>query len=191
MSEAYGIVTSELSNEIVFYTYAVLNSNLYLHTFEGKWYATAGEWPAIPIPQDKLLFEQMVKIGKDMAAIEKKDYQSDQALSIFSEDIICNEVEIYSPSLSDEIVSFTDAIGNAIRSTVVPKEILHFESSGYEVVREWMKYHSYSYYRKACGKEEFEDLFNLLGRISDFVIQTHESDKIMKQILGGNFLISQ
>lgn len=191
MSEAYGIPSSDLSNEIVFYTYAVLNSNLYLHTFEGKLYATAGEWPAIPIPQDKFLFDQMVKIGKDMATIEKKDYQSDQALSIFSEDIICKEVEMYSPSLSDEIVSFTDAMGNVIRSTVVPKDILHFESSGYEVVREWMKYHSYSYYRKACGKEEFEDLFNLLGRISDFMTQTHESDKIMKQILGGNFLISQ
>lgn len=191
MSEAYGILSSELSNEIVFYSYAVLNSNLYLHTFENKLYATAGEWPAIPIPQDKFLFDRMVKIGKDMAGIEKKDYQSDQALSIFSEDIICKDVEIYSPSLSDEIVSFTDAIGNVIRSTVVPKGILHFESSGYEVVREWMKYHSYSYYRKACGKEEFEDLFNLLGRISDFVTQTHESDKIMKQILGGNLLISQ
>lgn len=191
MSEAYSVPANELSNVIVFYTYAVLNSDLYLHAFEGKLYATAGEWPAIPIPKDKSLFEQMVKIGKDMATIEKKDYQSEQALSVFSEDIINNEFEIYTPALSDEIISFTDVVGNVIHSTVVPKEILHFESSGYEVVREWMKYHSYAYYRKACGKEEFEDLFNLLGRISDFVIQTHESDKIMKQILGGNFLISQ
>lgn len=188
MSAAYGVSTNELSDEIVFYTYAVLNSDLYLHAFEGKLYATAGEWPAIPIPKDKSLFEQMVKIGKDMATIEKKDYQSEQALSIFSEDIINNEVEIYTPALSDEIISFTDAIGNVIRSTVVPKEILHFESSGYEVIREWMKYHSYAYYRKACGKEDFEDLFNLLGRIQDFKNQVVLADIQMKRILGGQFI---
>ena len=188
MSEAYGIHGSELSDEIVFYTYAVLNSDIYLHTFEGKLYATAGEWPAIPIPQDKLLFEQMVKIGKDMAAIEKKDYQSEHALAIFSEDVINNEVEIHLPSLSDEFVSFTDAIGKIVRSTVVPHEILHFESSGYEVVREWMKYHQYAYYRKACGKEDFEDLFNLLGRIQDFIKQVLLADIQMKQILEGKFV---
>ena len=188
MSEVYGIPTSELSDEIVFYSYAALNSDFYLHTFEGKLYSTAGEWPAIPIPQEKSLFEQMVKIGKDMAAIEKIDYQSVQALAIFGENIINKELEIYTPSLSDEFVSFTDATGNVIRSSVVPNEILHFESSGYEVVREWMKYHSYVYYRKACGKEDFEDLFNLLGKIRDFISQIALADVQMKKILGGQFI---
>ena len=96
--------------------------------------------------------------------------------------------DAYTPALSDEIVSFTDATGNVIRSTVVPKEILHFVSSGYEVVREWMKYHSYAYYRKACCKEDFEDLFNLLGRIQDFKRQVVLADIQMKQILDGQFI---
>ena len=95
---------------------------------------------------------------------------------------------IYTPALSDEIISFTDSIGNVIRSTVVPKEILHFEASGYEVIREWMKYHSYAYYRKACGKEDFEDLFNLLGRIQDFKNHVVLADIQMKRILGGQFI---
>ncbi len=189
MSEAYGIPTSELSDEIVFYTYAVLNSDLYLHTFEGKLYATAGEWPAIPIPQDKSLFKQMVIIGKEMAAIEKKDYRSEEVLAVFDNNVFCHETEILSFSFSDDTITIKDAGGNEIKSKVIPEGVLHFESSGYEVVREWMKYHSYAYYRKACGQEEFFDLCNLLGKIRDFILQVELSDKGMRQILESELIL--
>ena len=176
---------------MVFYSYAVLNSYLYLNAFEGKLYATAGEWPAIPIPQDKSLFEQMANVGKEMAAIEKKNYQSEQSLAVFDSNLLRSETEIHSFSISDDTITISDAGGVEIKSKRIPKDVLHFESSGYEVVREWMKYHSYAYYRKACGKEEFEDLFNLIGRISDFVTQIHVSDKILKLIIEGDLLIPQ
>ena len=191
LSKEYDIPSVELVDDIVFYSYAVLNSDLYLNSFEGKLYATAGEWPAIPIPQEKSLFERMANVGKEMAAIEKKDYQSEQAFKVFDNNFLSHETEIHSFSLSDDTITIRDAGGNETKSKEISKNVLHFESSGYEVVREWMKYHSYAYYRKACGKEELEDLFNLLGRISEFMTKTHESDMIMKLILEGKFLIPQ
>ena len=133
----------------------------------------------------------MANVGKEMAAIEKKDYQSEQAFKVFDNNFLSHETEIHSFSLSDDTITIRDAGGNETKSKEISKNVLHFESSGYEVVREWMKYHSYAYYRKACGKEELEDLFNLLGRISEFMTKTHESDMIMKLILEGKFLIPQ
>ena len=190
MSKVYDIPAEELADEIVFYSYAVLNSDLYLQTFEGKLYATAGEWPAIPIPQDKSLFEQLAFVGKEMAAIEKKDYQSEQLLSVFDNNLLGSETEIHSFSLSDDTITIKDAGDNEIKSKKISKNVLHFESSGYEVVREWMKYHSYAYYRKVCGKDEFDDLFNLLGRIMDFQKQIVKADSLMKRILTSEMILS-
>ena len=189
MSEEYGKPFIKLADDMVFYTYAILNSNLYLNTFEGKLYATAGEWPSIPITKDKSLFEQMVMIGKNMADIERKEYQSEQVISAFDETIFDRETEIHSFSLSDKVITIINAEKDAISSLPIEKNVLHFESSGYEVVHEWMKYHSYAYYRKACGKEDFKDLYNLLGRIIDFLDQVHKSDVIMKQLFNGEFII--
>lgn len=191
ISKMYDIPAEELVDEIVFYSYAVLNSDLYLNAFEGKLYATAGEWPAIPIPQDQSLFEQMANVGKEMAVIEKKGYQSKQALEVFDNNVLNRETEIHSFSLSDDIITICDAGGDETKSERISKDVLHFESSGYEVVREWMKYHSYAYYRKACGKDEYDDLFNLLGRIMDFQSQIVQADSLMKQILTNEMIIPQ
>ena len=183
MSNEFEKKIDELSDSIVFYSYAVVNSNLFLSTFEGKLYSTAGEWPAIPITKDKTLFEQMVNMGRNMASIEKKDYRAKKSLAIFNEDIIATEVEISSFSLLDEAMIITVAGGRRIKSQSVAQDILHFESSGYKVVSEWLKYHSYAYYRKACGKDEFDDLFNLLGRICDYLDLVRQVDIKMEQIL--------
>lgn len=189
MTKLYDVPIGELVDEIVFYAYAVLNSDLYLQAFEGKLYSTAGEWPSIPITQNKSLFKKMTKIGREMAGIEKKDYQSEQALAVFDNDVLNREIVIHSFSLSDDNIIIRDVEGNEITSNQIPKNILHFESSGYEVVREWMKYHSFSYYRKACSKEDFEDLFNLLGRIQDFLNDIKKTDVIINDILNDKLII--
>lgn len=189
MSKVYDIPAEELADEIVFYSYAVLNSDFYLHAFEGKLYATAGEWPAIPIPQDKSFFILMVNVGKEMAAIEKKEYKSGKELAVFDNNFLAQDIEIHSFSLSDDTITIKDAGGNIINSRKIWANVLHFEASGYEIVREWMKYHSYAYYRKACGKEEFNDLNNLLGRICDFIDHVQKSDILIRQILNGDFIL--
>ena len=73
---------------------------------------------------------------------------------------------------SSEIVSFD-----------VPDAILRFEASGYNIIEQWLKYHSYAYYRKACSNEDIQDLFNLIGRIAEYLIEVAKSDQIMKRIL--------
>lgn len=171
-----------LADELVFYVYAVLNSDLYLHTFEGKLYSTAGEWPAIPIPQRYDLFIQMSKLGREMAEIEKKDYKSANMQLTIDSSLMEGEVNL-EYSISVGCIKIQDAISKKVFTIPVPNEILEFQASGYEIVRQWLKYHSYSYYRKACGKMEFEDLQNLFGRIIDFKDLVSSADKIMSIIL--------
>lgn len=184
MSKEYNIPAGKLIAPIVFYAYAVLNSDLYLHTFEGKLYTTAGEWPSIPISKEWSLFEEMTTIGRNMADIEKIDYTSPHPTVIFNQNDFQAGIKIDSFSIKDNTI----VINKVIVSEPIPQEILHFEASGYEIVKQWMKYHSYAYYNKACGKEEFEDLFNLLARIQDYLVQVREADKVMQKILKGDFI---
>ena len=187
LSKVYHCKEEELGDNLVFYTYAALNSELYLTTFEGKLYSTAGEWASIPITESYDLFVKMVDVGKNMSSVEKKDYTPLQLpVTIESEHFDC-EIEM-SYSIEKGNVIIKDINTRKTISIPVSEEILTFQASGYEIVREWLKYHSYNYYRKSCGRVEFEDFQNLCGRIYDFKELMKSADEIMDEILQGSFV---
>jgi hypothetical protein len=178
----YKATKTDLADELVFYAYAVLNSDHYLHTFEGKLYTTSVELPAIPIPKSYGLFNRMVEIGKQMADIEKNDFLSTNQPGVFGGSLMDHEINM-AYTISEGSIIIHDINSKETFAIQVPDEILNFQASGYEIVREWLKYHSYSYYRKACGKKEFEELQNLFGRILDFKSLVASADEIMIKIL--------
>lgn len=186
VSKEFECTKDSVADDIVFYAYAVLNSDLYLQSFKGKLHSTAGEWPSIPIPKDKSVFARMVEIGRAMAEVERKDYAS-QHIPSESRTVEVEEMEIRTYDVSSNIISLEGVQGQKI-IIPAPREVLEFEASGYNVVREWLKYHSYAYYRKACGEEEFADLKNLFGKILDFKRLVESADATMDEILHGEFI---
>lgn len=182
----------EVIDLVVFYSYAVLNSQLYMKTFEGKLHTVAGEWPAIPITKSKNLFDEMANIGKAMANIEKNDFVVDTSLlsKLLGEQLksFPDECEIQNYRVSDSSVIFQDTRNNVTFTLHVPNDILRFEVSGYNVIREWLKYHSFAYYRKSCKREDILDLFNLLGKIHEFKEQVILADYVMGKILSSEIL---
>ena len=86
-----------------------------------------------------------------MSSVEKKDYTPLQLpVTIESEHFDC-EIEM-SYSIEKGNVIIKDINTRKTISIPVSEEILTFQASGYEIVREWLKYHSYNYYRKSCGR---------------------------------------
>lgn len=178
----FKVTKTNLADELVFYAYAVLNSDHYLHTFEGKLYSTSVELPAIPIPKSYGLFNRMAEVGRQMADIERKDFLSANQPDVFGSSMMDHEINM-EYTISEGCIKIYDINSKEASDVLVPDEILSFQASGYEIVREWLKYHSYSYYRKACGKKEFEELQNLFGKILDFKSCVASADEIMREIL--------
>lgn len=188
----FGIPAEQLIDEIVYYSYASLNSDIYMKAFEGKLHTVAGEWASIPVTADKTLFEAMVGVGKAMANIERKEYKAEDTTqtsvlgNVVSESY--QEFELHSHKASDGKIILMDDHGTPIVSFDVPDTILRFEASGYNIIDQWLKYHSYAYYRKACSNEDIHDLFNLIGRIAEYQAETTKSDEVMKRILEGELV---
>lgn len=189
----FGVSAAQLVDDIVFYSYASLNSDFYMKAFESKLHTVAGEWASIPVTADKSLFEAMVEVGKTMANIERKEYKAkDFTLTAVLGKFVSEsypEFELHSYTALDGIITLMDNHGIPIVSFDVPYTILSFEASGYNIIVQWLKYHSYAYYRKACTNEDIHDLFNLIGRIAEYQVEAAKSDEIMKIILEGELIM--
>lgn len=188
----FGIPVEQLTDDIVYYSYASLNSDFYMKAFEGKLHTVAGEWASIPITSDKSLFESMVEVGKTMANIERKEYKAkDSTLITVLKNVVSEryqEFELHNYKTSGGKITLMDNRGVVIVSFDVPDIILRFEASGYNIIEQWLKYHSYAYYRKACSNDDIHELFNLIGRIAEYQIEVSISDKNMKNILNGELI---
>lgn len=188
----FGESVNQLTDDIVYYSYASLNSNFYMKAFEGKLHTVAGEWASIPITSDKSLFESMAKVGKNMANIERKEYKAKESTLItVLENVSSNNYQEFKLSdyqISEGKIILLDEHESAIVSVGVSDTILRFEVSGYNIIEQWLKYHRYAYYRKVCSNEDIHDLFNLIGRIAEYQTEETISDGIMKKILKGELI---
>lgn len=189
--QIYALPEEKIENLLLFYVYGMLNSKAYYQAFSSKLYSSAGVEPAIPITADKNLFEQMAKIGKVMANIEKDGYVAGE------EAIECAILE--KPSLINTEYSFDkyavkgDSITlfwqrQPILAFRVMPELLSFKVSGYEVIKTWLKFHQYSYYRKACTVEDINQLFNLAGCLYTYLEFVNKADAVFLSILGSSLV---
>ena len=163
-----------------------------MKSFEGKLHTVAGEWASIPITADKSLFDSMVLIGKAMANVEKNNYRVEESLvsSIFGLNLMQEylESEIHSYVFKKNAIELLDIHKYSVLTIPVDEEVLNFEVSGYNVVREWLKYHSYAYFRKTCNATDIKDLLCLIIRIREYIEQVNCSDKVMKEILANELI---
>lgn len=163
-----------------------------MKAFEGKLHTVAGEWASIPITTNNQLFKSMVSIGKAMAAIEKNDYivSNEELLNLLGEQtsLTIGECEVHNSKCEDGKIKMFDEQNRTICTIEVPKNILNFEASGYNIIEQWLKYHSYAYYRKSCNDKDIRDLFNLIGKIYKHNQLVTECDTIMKSILKSELL---
>lgn len=193
MARHFSMSEVDITNDIIFYSYALLNSDLFLHRFEGKLYRTAGRWPAIPITSDLSLFQKVTSIGRMMADIEKEDYipAKDIMSSVYINGDIPSEFLIAKYSINGDIISIIGEQSNTLFTLTLPKGMTDYQVSGYSVIEQWLKYHSYAYYRKSCSKIELDDLLCLIKKINYFKLLVDDVDLLVEQILASGLISPQ
>jgi len=183
LSNQLGIVEENLINPLTFYSYAILSSDFYLQQFKGKLFDVAGSWPSIPITANKDLFFMIAELGERLATIESSKFETGiEALDI-------SELEYHKYKIEAKGILFLNQKGVAIWTYCdIDEDVLKFEISGYNVVREWLKLHSYPYYRKKLELTELKEFQVLLSKIISYKYSIIEIDNLVQEILKGELL---
>jgi len=155
------------NDDIVYYVYGILCSEVFLDNFEGALFRVAGAAtrPRIPIASKAKLFFSIADCGKILAELERdvtglklnekytkleKIFDAAFYLDSFKIDIQAGKIELKSQA------------GRILLIRPIAKEILNFTVSGYNVIQQWLKIHSYPYFRAEFNRDIFKQLLSLM-----------------------------
>lgn len=175
---------------LLYYVYGVLCSNAYLKAFEGVLFTVAGSenWPRIPVARDKTTFIAIVDMGKQLAELENIDFEvkltrnSAKLEKIFEREFRLTDYDVKE---NEGILELIEDKKTLIKFAPLPEEVLSFEVAGYNVLAQWLKFHSHRYTRASFGKADFEKLLSLLSRIELQLKTMEELDREIAPLLTG------
>ncbi len=184
LSSEFNISKTEIASLLTFYCYAILSSNSYLNSFEGALHGVAGNWPKIPITKDKSLFLIISELGKKLAEIEKAEY------TIPNIPMPEGELTYYKYDFKKNTINLRDDAGNILKQfpDLDPK-VITFKVSGYNVIKEWLKIHSYQYYRRSLQIEKILELETLIAKIHLYIKLVEQLDLKVEKILEGELYV--
>lgn len=191
LSEILDREVEVIQDEIVYYSYAILSSPFFLNEFGPRLHCVAGQMPSVPVVKEKKLFDEVVVIGKRLAHLERASYAFSPA-----ESIRLSQFDWKERMDSFELKDYTFTQNSIIFKTSKREEIIYelpepikdFSISGYNILREWLKYHSYAYYRKQLSPEDIQDLISLVKRIRLYLDEYERLDDLIMEILSSELL---
>ena len=185
-------VGEENPDEIIFYVYGILCSDVYLDAFKPALFATSGASPRIPVPQSRGVFHDITVLGEELALSERHTADADIFieetyscfLSQLDGDFKMTDFRI--DSNSESITLKGDNREFEIRP--IPKEILEFRIGGYQVLQQWLKMHSYSYTRVEFSSRHLKRLLFAIQSISKQIAIVKLLNDKVKRLLNNNEL---
>ena len=188
------------AEDLIFYTYAVLCSDNYLDEFEGALFTVSNSEknPRIPIVESRDLFMNIRNLGMVLALLELNQDEANLIhynydinynhgyLSRFS-DIFSHDSNLLGDSINiarQEITLEFDDHDN-IQLSPIDKDILEFKVSGYQVLDQWLKFHSNRYSRMVFSVTKFDEFLDLLDKIKVLIKIIQKINSYMEGILEG------
>ncbi len=184
---------NEIARDMVFYVYAILCSQVYLDEFEGALFTVnqSDKRARVPIVANRLVFEQIVELGKRLAELERVDFEPENILG-YDYDAICAQVpnEFHLRNIAHP---FDEENGRLILSDGrieiyidCPIALQKLNISGYDIVKNvWLKFHSYEFMHCAFTQEDTRNLLNFLNTLGMHTKIVAEIDNIIPSILFG------
>ena len=74
---------------------------------------------------------------------------------------------------------------NVLQLRPIPDEILRFRISGYNVVKTWLKFHSWPYTRADFDKPDLEQFCILIFKIKEQIRLINDIDEEVRKIMSG------
>ncbi|MBQ3839175.1 MAG: N-6 DNA methylase [Fibrobacter sp.] len=200
-SNLTGISSFDCARKMVFYSYAIFCSRVYLEEFYGALYVVnqTENRARIPMVRDSGKFLLLAEFGEQLATLEKNNVAVENILQLNYDDLL-NQIHsgfrldhswssFQSPyDEENELLIIRDV--NKQEDTVkiyCPVALQQFTIAGYNVIKDcWLKFHSYRYTHCDFSKNEFKELLDLLNKMAKQIQIISEIDKIVKDIVKGN-----
>jgi hypothetical protein len=186
-----------VAESMVFYSFAVLCSQVYLDEFEGALYTTGRTdlRPRIPVVNDAVAFNRIAQLGRRISALERRDYVLEN-LAGYDIDAIKAQVppdfrlnwtkNIQPFNEENETITLTDGARNIVVSC--PLDVQRVVISGYEVVKNcWMKFNAYDYTHCPFTPDDMEGLLILVNKLLEYLALVAEIDAAMCEVVGGRY----
>lgn len=192
-----GLSESECSRKMVFYSYAIFCSQVYLEEFYGALFVVnqSESRARIPVVADAEAFLTLATLGERLANLEKNGTAVDNVLGLDYENILQQlpagfQLE-HSRSSSRTPYDETNEefIVRAENSDVqiriyCPIAIQRFTVSGYNVIKDcWLKFHSYRYTHCEFTRDDLRELLDLFNKIAVQMHLVSEVDEILHGII--------
>lgn len=192
-----GLQEISISTEVVFYTYAVLCSQVYLDEFEGALYTVnrADMRPRIPFVSDAEIFIAMSSLGRKIANLEKKDYVPKNHMGFDFEEILDQvpagfRLQLVDQPFDEENETITLTDGTTAIRIPCPIEIQRINIAGYDILKNvWMKFNSYAFTHCPLGREDVKGLLDLINKLAEYIDLVGEIDEIMHDIVEGRYAL--
>lgn len=195
LHELLGDSIADISTEVVFYTFSVLCSQVYLDAFEGALFVVnrADMRPRIPFVNDADIFIQLSSLGHKLALLEKREYVPANHMN-FDADILKSQIP------AGFKLKFPDQPFNEEHETLVlsdgmqqieipcPIDIQRINIGGYDVIKNvWMKFNSYDYTHCIFTCEDLIGLLNLINKLIEYIELVGSVDVIMHGVIEGRY----
>ena len=183
----------ELAREIVFYTYAILCSQVYLDEFEGALFTVnqSDKRARVPVVKDKALFLEIAALGKQIAELEKNEYIPQNILGYDYEELkskvpvgfrLVNTTHPFDEE--NELLILTD--GTTRIPVRCPLALQQLNISGFDVVKSvWLKFNSYNFTHCEFTPNDMASLLNFLNTIATHTNYVAQVDDLVRGILSG------
>jgi hypothetical protein len=187
----------DLATEVVFYTFAVLCSQVYLDEFKGALFTVnrSDLRPRIPMVNNAQAFRKLSSLGRKVAELEKRDYVP-RNLARYDYDAIKARVPpnfrlLWTRAIqpfdeNNETITLTD--GRVDITIFCPLNAQKMNIAGYEVIKNaWMKFNSYDFTHCAFTAEDMGVFLDLVNKALEYVKLVGEIDVVMHNIIDGRF----
>jgi len=197
LSELLNANADDVSTNLIFYTFAVLCSQVYLDEFEGALFTVnrVDLRPRIPIVQNADVFCKLTDLGRSIANLEKRDYIPENLAGYDYASIKAQVPQDFRLSWSraiqpfdeeNETITLTDGRTNI--TVFCPLDVQRISIAGYEVVKNaWMKFNSYDFTHCIFTSEDMEGFLNLVNKLLEYVALVGDVDIVMHDIIEGRY----
>nr|WP_316624301.1 type ISP restriction/modification enzyme [uncultured Ruminococcus sp.] len=198
-SRQTGIDASECAKKMVYYSYAVFCSQVYLEEFYGALFVVnqSENRARIPIVCDAAIFLRLADLGERLAILEKNDVMVDNVLGYNYDEILAqmwtgfhlehSRSAAKSP-YDEENAQFIvkdEVTGNAVRIHC-PVSLQKFTIAGYNVIKDcWLKFHSYRFTHCDFSRDDLKELLDLFNKIASQMRIVSEIDEVMHSVVRG------
>ncbi len=184
---------TETAREIVFYTYAILCSQLFLDEFEGALFTVnqTDKRARVPFVNDPAVFIELANLGRELAELERIGHRVENVLELDYEGLIAQVPQGFRLENSarpfDEINEKLILSGNGVSIEVpCPIELQQLNISGYGVVKSvWQKFNSYNFTHCEFTPSDMRSLLEFLNTIAMHTRIVARIDDAVRSVLNG------